>query len=266
MLASAIFAWHDFAVQAGFVFDFDSPLWSVVGNAVYLSHFSLPAFLLTACALLFVDYFHQIRHSARVRDEILADVHDGVGARLNVLLMGLELNALDWGAVKEDVRRCIDELRFVLLPEGEKSSFLLELISSFCATLQLRLQKKEISFQYEINSAAAEVLTPRMALVLYFAVLECLSNVMKHARGCAKTVQCVVSVVDDRVCLKVDDDGPGIRGWRNDLQKFDGVDLTYGLGVRSLIARVSGVNGDIRIVCGANGSTHVEIALPIATI
>lgn len=259
LVVSGVFALHDFIVQAGFVFNFDDQLFTVVGNAVYLSHFSLPAFLLTSCALLFVDYFQQVQRNARIRDEILSDVHDGVGARLNVLLMGLEVDALDWTAVKEDVRRCIDELRFVLLPESEKTCFLLELMTNFCHSLLARFEKKGVKFRYSIDATSCAELTPRIALVLYFALLECLSNVVKHASSEAKVVSCVLGCSDGVVTLNVADDGPGFRGWRNDLQRFVSFDAKRSLGLRSLIARVQGAGGRVLIESEVSTFTRIQI-------
>jgi len=263
LVASGLLAIHDFLFQAGFMLDFGSGLSAVFGNAVYLSHFTLPAFLFTSCLMLLLDHIHRNQQADRVRDEILNDIHDGVGARLNVLLMGLELRALDGPAVKNDVRRCIDELRFVLLPEAEKTPFLIQLMEKFCLDLSARLEKNGIDFKYDIQLPQRPEVPPKVALVLYFSLLECLSNVVKHACHGAKVVQCVLQGEGGGVCLRVEDDGPGIEGWSNEAQAFALADGRRGLGLKGMRGRVKGAGGQISIHSEAGVHTRIRIEFPL---
>lgn len=259
LVASAVLATHDFLFQAGFVLDFGQGLPAVFGNAVYLSHFTLPLFLGASCLMLLLESIHKSQQADRVRHEILNDIHDGVGARLNVLLMGLELRALDWQAVKHDVRRCIDELRFVLLPDADKPAFLIQLMENFCVDLSDRLQCSGIDFRYAFHLAQRHEVSPKVALVLYFSLLECLSNVVKHACQGARVVQCVLRSEGGRIFLHVEDDGPGIEGWSNEAQAFALADARRGLGLKSLRARVAGAGGRITIHSEVGLHTRIRI-------
>ncbi len=267
---SSVFALHDFSIQAGFLFDFKDDLFNVIGNAIYLSHFSLPAFMLTACILLSIDYLRNknnlisaIKENLNIRDEIVSDIHDGVGARLNVLLMGLEIKALEVDAIKEDVRRCIDELRFVLVSKDEKTPFLLKLIVDFCSDISLKFSKKNIKFDYIIESDSISNLSPKLALVLYFSTLECLNNIIKHATTTAKYVNYSLSVTPNVAHLVVEDDGPGIDGWSNSEQRFMAADFKIGLGIKSMISRVTASGGAILIVTKPYESTAISISFEI---
>lgn len=263
LLASGILAAHDFLFQAGFVWDLGNGLGAVFVNAVYMSHFTLPVFLWASCLMLLLEYINRNQEAERIRDEILNDIHDGVGARLNVLLMGLELRALDWQAVKTDVRRCIDELRFVLLPDEDKTPFLIQLMENFCVDLSDRLQKSGIDFRYTFALAKGQELSPKVALVLYFSLLECLSNVVKHAAHGARAVHCVLQGEGDGVTLQVQDDGPGIEGWSNEAQAFVLADARRGLGLKSLRARVAGAGGRLSIHTEVGAHTRVRIDFPL---
>ena len=259
LVASGILATHDFLFQAGFVWDLGDGLSAVFANAVYLSHFTLPAFLGASCLMLLLEYIHRNEQAEKIRDEILNDIHDGVGARLNVLLMGLELQALDWQAVKNDVRRCIDELRFVLLPDADKIPFLIQMMEKFCGDLSERLKGNGIDFQFAFRLAPSRELSPKVALVLYFSLLECLSNVAKHACHGARTVQCVLHGEGESVSLQIEDDGPGIEGWSNEAQAFAQADARRGLGLKSLRARVAGAGGQVSIHSEAGLYTRIRI-------
>lgn len=270
LLASGVFALHDFAIQAGFLFDFRDDLLNIVGNAIYLSHFSLPAFLITACVLLTFDYFNDksnlkkvLSDSAKIRDEILSDIHDGVGARLNVLLMGLELKPFGFDNLKEDVRRCVNELRFVLISKDEKTPFLLKLIIDFCSEISIKFAKKNIKFDYLVEFDSVANLSPKLALVLYFSTLECLSNIVKHAMASATYVNYSLTVTSTSASLFIQDDGPGIDGWNNDQQCFLLKDFKVGLGIKSLISRVTANAGRISIITTPNEATTISIVFEI---
>ena len=52
--------------------------------------------------------------------------------------------------------------------------------------------------------------------------------------------------------------------WRNELQGFEVAGAKRGLGLRSLMGRVKGVGGDVRIECSDEGATRIQIELPLA--
>lgn len=119
------------------------------------------------------------------------------------------------------------------------------------------------TFRYTFALAKGQELSPKVALVLYFSLLECLSNVVKHAAHGARAVHCVLQGEGDGVTLQVQDDGPGIEGWSNEAQAFVLADARRGLGLKSLRARVAGAGGRLSIHTEVGAHTRVRIDFPL---
>ncbi len=274
LLISGIFAVHDFLIQAGIVIFKDyggNGVLSVVANAVYLSHFSLPAFLFTAGFFLFKDFndnkrdlIKSISENTKIREALISDIHDGVGARLNVLLLGVEMGNFKSEDLLSDIRQCVEELRFVLTPEEVKVSYLMNLILNFCHEFKEKLAFKNIEFYFLINYKEDSKISPRVALVVYWITLECLSNVIKHAVSSCSRVSYVLNIDAHSVSLLVEDDGPGIRGWRDADQSVMLADARVGLGLKSLINRAKSVGGSVWIASGPKTGTVVSASFETA--
>ncbi len=274
LLISAVFAIHDFLLQAGIVILRDvggDAVLSVIANAVYLSDFSLPAFLFTAGFFLFKEFSDNrrrltalIAENTKIRESIISDIHDGVGARLNVLLLGVEMGNFKSEDLLSDIRQCVQELRFVLAPEEAKVSFLMNLILNFCHEFKAKLEYKNIEFYFLINYKDDSKISPRVALVVYWITLECLSNVIKHAVSSCTRVSYVLNIDAHLVSLLVEDDGPGIRGWRDANQSVMLADARVGLGLKSLINRAKSVGGSVWIASGPKTGTVVSASFETA--
>ncbi|WP_433376962.1 histidine kinase [Actinoplanes sp. CA-142083] len=83
----------------------------------------------------------------------------------------------------------------------------------------------------------------------YFAVAECLSNIVKHASATAAAV----AFGDDHDALRiaVSDNGKG------------GADPAGGSGLRGIADRLEAVDGVLEVVSPAGGPTRVTIAIPL---
>lgn len=275
LLISGVFAIHDFLIQAGIAIfrDFGgNGVLSVITNAVYLSHFSLPAFLFTAGFFLFKDFndnkrdlIKSISENTKIRETIISDIHDGVGARLNVLLLGVEMGNFKSEDLLSDIRQCVKELRFVLAPEEAKVSFLMNLILNFCHEFKEKLEYKNIEFYFLINYKEDSQISPRLALVVYWITLECLSNVIKHAVSACSRVSYVLNIDAHSVSLLVEDDGPGIAGWREADQSILMPGARGGLGLKSLINRAKSVCGSIWISSGPETGTVISASFEAST-
>lgn len=85
----------------------------------------------------------------------------------------------------------------------------------------------------------------------YFAVVEALTNAVKHSG--AASIEVVASDEGDHLILRVTDDGRG------------GADPHHGTGLRGIEQRVAVFDGSVRVDSPTGGPTTVEIALPCAS-
>jgi signal transduction histidine kinase len=210
------------------------------------------------------DLILSISENSKIREAIISDIHDGVGARLNVLLLGVEMGNFKPEDLRSEIHQCVDELRFVLAPEEAKVSFLMNLILNFCHEFKAKLEYKNIEFYFLINYKDDSLISPRVALVVYWITLECLSNVIKHAVSSCSRVSYVLNIDAHAVSLLVEDDGPGIRGWRDADQRIMSADARVGLGLKSLINRAKSVGGRVWIASGPKTGTVVSASFETA--
>jgi len=265
---SGVLAIHDFLIQAGIVLfkGGGGGIFAVINSAIYLSHFSVPAFLIAAGFLLLKDFcdnknnlIESLGRNSKIKNEIISDIHDGVGARLNVLLLAVESNFFKIDDLRTDIRRCIDELRFVLTPDEAKVSFTIDLIVMFCNDIKIKLHGRNINFDFVVNYKNETLLSPRMALAIYLVTLESLSNVLKHAVDSASLVGYSLNIDLNTVTLSVEDNGVGLASWSNEDQKFVNADTRIGLGVKSIINRIKSIGGKVLIFSELGKGTALTI-------
>jgi signal transduction histidine kinase len=79
---------------------------------------------------------------------------------------------------------------------------------------------------------------------------EALSNAARHAHAASVTVE--VALIDDRVVLRVSDDGIGLT-----------LDSPHGNGVRNMSSRAAATGGTFEVRPGQDGGTVLECRLPI---
>jgi signal transduction histidine kinase len=99
-----------------------------------------------------------------------------------------------------------------------------------------------------LRVGATGPLSASVETVAYFVVSEALANVVKHSR--AKQAAVDVSRQDDRLLIRVSDDGVG------------GADAQHGTGLTGLAQRVASVEGRLRLTSPSGGPTVLTAELP----
>lgn len=94
-----------------------------------------------------------------------------------------------------------------------------------------------------------ERLGPDLELVVYFMCSEALANISKHARATSAEVS--VTVVDERLVIRVEDDGAG------------GADPAAGSGLRGLADRIETIGGTLRVESVPDGGTRLTAEIPL---
>ena len=189
------------------------------------------------------------------RRRITRDLHDGLGARLGGLVLGIQRarTAIEATPVKaseqlddvteqvrdalEEVRRLVYELRPPALDE-------LGLLGA------LEEQARRHSHVEIVTSAPIGPLPAAVEVAAYRIVLEALTNASRHAPGARTTVSIDREV--GGVVLRISDAGPGMP---------DG--FRAGVGIRSMRERAAELDGTLFISTSPAGGTLVHAALPL---
>ncbi|HEY7044335.1 MAG TPA: sensor histidine kinase [Nocardioidaceae bacterium] len=192
------------------------------------------------------------------RRRIERNIHDGAQQELAALLAKLRLAQNQLGRdpdtaertieeAQHDVRRALDDVRSLargIHPAVLSDRGLLEAIESSLTRLPLEAiieadpALRARRFPDEIEGAA------------YFMCSEALANVLKYAS--ATRVEVVLAVHDERLWLRVTDNGIGF-----DPQRVDGT------GLPNLADRVEALGGRLRVQSTSGAGTTVALELPV---
>jgi signal transduction histidine kinase len=188
------------------------------------------------------------------RRRIERDLHDGAQQRMVAVAVTLG----------------IAEARFVADPEGALELLQQARVEAQAAVKELRelargihpavLSDHGLGPALEALAARAPVpvdvtgvpdspLGHEVEACAYFVTAEALTNVAKYARASSASVE--VSLEDDRLRVRVSDDGVG------------GADLAVGTGLRGLRDRVDALDGELEVVSPPGGGTTVTAEVPV---
>ncbi|HEX2127468.1 MAG TPA: histidine kinase, partial [Thermoleophilaceae bacterium] len=189
------------------------------------------------------------------RRRIERDLHDGAQQRLVALALTLRMAEKRAGEGDPEaaalVRQASDEAGLALhelrdLARGIHPAILTN--RGLAAALDDLAARATVPV--EIVSTPAERLPEPVEAAAYFVVSECLANVSKHAA--ASSAEVSVTVHEDRVTVRVSDDGVG------------GAELSGGSGLQGLVDRVGAVDGTLAVHSPPGKGTRVVATIPLA--
>ena len=258
---SFFLAVHDYFLQAGGLpVELplkDDSLWMyVLLQPIYLTHLAVSSFSIMALWMLSRDHLQKARsaywHERQLRlqrERLVADIHDGVGGRINLLLWGLRSDAMTVDGIELELQRCMDELRFTINPIEAGYETLHMALTDLCNRLNrtdesLRICYTRIGMGGHVNSD--------MCLQLYKVAQECLSNALRH--GKAKTIALDLIQTDFQVHLSVKDNGVGIKDWDEAAQRQRNARVTS-LGLEGIKQRMQRYGGKAHISSSHQGTT-----------
>lgn len=163
-----------------------------------------------------------------------------------VLLRRLDALNQRLDSVSDDVRRIAQNLRPPLLDHFGLEAALEGLAADF-------EQRTGIQCQCELGTSDSPVVEP-IATSVFRICQEALTNVARHAE--ASLVKMSLSCQDDRLLVRVSDNGRGIR--RDELRKPT-------LGLLGMEERARRLGGSLRIGPGETRGTEVSIVIPLRT-
>lgn len=189
-----------------------------------------------------------IRVQERERNRIAADLHDGLIAKLNVLLLTIHSNEQpekSTDLLRESIgvaRRISHDLSPPLLAE----TGLADLITEFVSPLQGKIQ-----IRYYFSEHATESLANDVKLQLLRVVQEIISNIIKHSQ--ATIIEINLRLTKGILWLFISDNGKGFRV----------EDKHNGLGQKNIEMRLQLLKGNYRVKSSPAKGTAYLIYLPI---
>jgi signal transduction histidine kinase len=149
------------------------------------------------------------------------------------------------------LRQLITDLRPPILDEAGVQPALEHLVERLGVVSDLEV-RMNVDLAYHSGRRSIR-LDPAVEDALYRVVQEALNNVVKHAR--ATSVDVSIVETDDRIDIRITDDGIGIGAYRE----------TSGFGLMGMQERIELVGGSIEITCPESGGTEIRASVPVTT-
>jgi signal transduction histidine kinase len=147
--------------------------------------------------------------AAEERQQILRDLHDGLGSQLFLTLSRAEVGRIEQGEIVQALRECIADMRLTLEAMSPEGNDFLQAWSSFRFRWQQSLERSGLAASWEIDAEDRLVeLSPHMILQLLRIVQEALTNVLKHAQ--ADKVAIRLRTDERKIGIEVVDNGRGL--------------------------------------------------------
>jgi signal transduction histidine kinase len=186
------------------------------------------------------------------RQRLERDLHDGAQQRL--IALSLELSRLEerlaadpdarmrLDQARREISKSLDELRAVA--RGIHPA----VVSGHGLEVALEQLAARAPVPVRLKVAVKGRLPEHLEVAAFYLVSESLTNIGKHARATAATVD--VARSDGQLVVEVKDDGVG------------GADTERGTGLRGLADRVEALDGRIRVWSPRGGGTRLRAEIP----
>ncbi|KRD77005.1 7TM diverse intracellular signaling domain-containing protein [Lysobacter sp. Root983] len=197
----------------------------------------------------------ELAHSrAGERLQLVRDLHDGFGGTLVGAIAQLQQAPDDMpkAAVIATLKDLRDDLRLVIDSTAREHADLSAQLAPLRHRLGRLLETADIDSRWQLDGLDGIELGSARSLDLLRLLQEALTNVFKHSR--ARRVEVQLRRVDDRLQLRIDDDGEGIASAP---KAADG-----GAGVASMRLRAQRLGGELRIESGPHG-TGLRLDFPL---
>jgi signal transduction histidine kinase len=183
------------------------------------------------------------------------DLHDGAQARLVSLSLALGMAGAMLHRDPDGAARLVEEARATAVAALEELRAVMHGIHpAVLADRGLRDAVRALALDLAVPVTVSGEPPPRLPAAVetaaYFAVSECLGNVVKHSGATRATVGFTPARAALRV--EVEDDGTG------------GADAARGTGLRGISERLEAVDGTLRISSPRGGPTRVTITIPLS--
>ncbi|MEU7874437.1 histidine kinase [Dactylosporangium sp. NPDC049140] len=240
------------------------PAWTILGLSLLLGAYALIRRREAALAAR-VDTLTRSRRGAVDRQaaelkRVERDLHDGAQARLVSLSLTLGLAGHLVRLDPDGAAKLVEEARTTAVAALDDLRAVMHSIHpAVLADRGLRDAARALALNLAVPVTVAGdepgELSPAAETAAYFAISECLANVVKHSGATAATVTFtnVVSSSGTAAALRitVEDDGRG------------GADPGAGTGLRGIAERLDAVDATLAVHSPAGGPTRATITVPV---
>jgi signal transduction histidine kinase len=229
---------------------------------------------LCTCALAFVVHRSRVRRAIaveRVRSQIAADLHDGVGASLSRIAILSEVvrqqahSALPDAipaltAISDNARAVIDDMSDAVWFIDPRVDSLQQVVIRARAMASELFDGQPTRWTVEAPDDASGVsLVSEQRRHIYLFIKEALTNVLRHAH--ATNVVVLVTASAGRLRIEVTDDGVGLDGNPGNSAPGPG----GGHGLENMQRRASALGGTARIESRSQArGTSIVVDVPVA--
>jgi signal transduction histidine kinase len=274
--AACLLPLHDWAARFGLI-DFDQP---------YLIYFASPFVMLAAAVPILermlagvrateqnrleleqrvaektreleagYEKLRQVQRAQALAEErrrIMADMHDGLGARLVALLSVAQSGRAKHGEISEGIAVALDELRLTVDSVQPVEGDVGVVLGNVRHRMRSVFERAGIRLVWNVSALPRmDDLTPERILAIQRIFLEVFSNAIRHAH--AKTVSVFAMRVPGAVRIVIEDDGRG----------FDTGGAHHGTGLANLKLRAQQAGGMLAVESQAGDGTRVTLTLPL---
>lgn len=200
----------------------------------------------------------------QTRNAISRDLHDDIGSSLSSITRfseALQNVADDEESVKNlsrkiqnissDMNTKMSDIVWSLNTEDESTEPLLERLQNYCA---LTLAPIDVDYTIQFSEASTQVkISPHVMKDIYLILKEAINNCLKHSG--ASLIQVHASVINQQICLTVQDNGRGIAQHQ--------LPTLSGKGLESMQQRATKIQGVLSIESEAHKGCNVSICVPL---
>lgn len=190
---------------------------------------------------------------AEERRRIMADMHDGMGARLVALLSVAQSGKAQHGEISQGIAAALDELRLTVDSVQPVEGDVGVVLGNVRHRMRSVFERAGVQLNWNVSELPRmENLTPERILAIQRIVLETFSNAIRHAN--ARSVAVFTLRVPGAVRIVIEDDGRG----------FDPAARTAGTGLANLQLRAAQAGGTLAVESQVGKGTRVTLTLPLA--
>jgi signal transduction histidine kinase len=204
----------------------------------------------------------QQRVTSDERQRLMRDMHDGVGSHLMSLLALARMKKLEPKQLEESLADCIDELKLTIDSLEPVEQDLLLVLGNLRYRLEPRLNAAGIRLAWSVTDMPSlPYLDPTRIRSVLRIVQEVFTNALKHAKANRITVSTGIEQMQNRVWVRITDDGIGVttaQGLSKKLGKPIG-----GRGVDNMRIRATQLGGSLTVDELLGGGTCVTLFLPL---
>jgi signal transduction histidine kinase len=189
---------------------------------------------------------------AEERRRIMADMHDGLGARLVALLSVAQSGKAKHGEITEGLAAALDELRLAIDSVQPVEGDVGVVLGNVRHRMRSVFERSGIKLNWNVSELPRmEDLTPERILAIQRIFLEAFSNAIRHSG--ARTVSVFTTRVPGAVRIVIEDDGRG----------FDADAPHAGTGLHNLQLRAVQAGGTLQVESKAGKGTRLTLSLPL---